>query len=354
MENLVTPAFWSGKRVLLTGHTGFKGSWLTLWLHTLEAEVTGFSLPPATTPNLYTASTANRGIRSVYGDLRDQSAVTEIVRRTQPEIILHLAAQALVREGYHDPVATYAINVMGTVHLLEAAKAIDTLKSIIVVTSDKCYENREWLWPYREDEALGGYDPYSSSKACTELVAAAYRRSFLQARGIGLATARAGNVFGGGDWSPNRLIPDLLAAFASGQPALLRNPAAIRPWQFVLEPLAGYLRLAERLYADQATFAQAWNFGPGEHDCQPVSAIAAHLASAWGESATFESEAQDFPHEAGQLRVDSAKARHMLGWQPRLGLLPGLKATVDWHKAWQNGTDMHAFSLQQIRNHMTP
>lgn len=347
MANLVTQNFWQGRRVLLTGHTGFKGSWLALWLQQLGAEVTGFALAPATTPALFEIAKVGQGMHSIIADIRNPDLLKQTLDTAQPEIVLHLAAQALVGEGYRDPLGTYATNVMGTANLLEAVRHSSTVVAVVIVTSDKCYENREWPWPYRENEALGGHDPYSSSKACAELVTASYRNAFLREKQIPVATARAGNVFGGGDWSPNRLIPDILYAFSQGKPASLRRPQAVRPWQHVLEPLYGYLALAERI-AQDPTFGAAWNFGPGEGDCITVGALADKLASLWGNGACCDVVEEAFPHEAGLLRLDASLAAQKLGWHAHWTLDQALDATVAWHRAWLNSADMRAITLKQI------
>lgn len=352
MENLVSPTFWHGKRVFLTGHTGFKGSWLALWLQQLGAEVTGFALPPSTTPSLYEVATVEAGMHSVIGDIRDGELLAQALHAARPQVVLHLAAQALVGEGYRDPLGTYATNVLGTANLLEAARHCDELQAIVVVTSDKCYDNKEWPWPYRENEPLGGHDPYSSSKACAELVTASYRNSFLAAQGIPVASARAGNVFGGGDWSASRLIPDLLLAFADGRPGLLRRPDSIRPWQHVLEPLSGYLLLAQRL-VDDPSLASAWNFGPGEGDCLTAAQVADRLATAWGGAARWQAAAEDFPHEAGLLRLDSSLAAQKLGWHPTWTLDTALRQTISWHQAWLTAADMRTATLRQITDYTT-
>lgn len=352
MEKMVNPTFWSGRKVLLTGHTGFKGSWLALWLQQMGAEVSGFSLPPATSPSLFELARVDQGITSHFGDLRQPERIAAVVKHSQPEIILHLAAQALVSEGYSDPIGTYASNVMGAVHLLDAARQCSSVRAILVVTSDKCYKNREWAWPYHENEALGGFDPYSNSKACAELVTAAFRQSFFDERKINVASARAGNVFGGGDWSKNRLIPDLLAAFTAHETATLRRPQSVRPWQHVLEPLAGYLMLTEQLMVDPG-FSRPFNFGPSDTENLTVGEVATRLCQVWGEGARYDIESTNFPHEAGQLRLDSSLARQRLGWRPRLGLDEGLRATVDWQKAWISGQNMHNFTLQQILDYMS-
>ena len=318
----------------------------------MGAKVFGYALPPPTSPSMFELCEAAHRMTSRFGDLRQSEGIASFVKESQPEIILHLAAQSLVTEGYDDPIGTYASNVMGTVHLLEAARYCGSVRAIVVVTSDKCYENREWHWPYRENETLGGHDPYSNSKACTELVATAFQQSFLKDCGINLATARAGNVFGGGDWSKNRLIPDLLSAFANGRAATLRRPQSVRPWQHVLEPLAGYLMLAEKLEQD-ASFATPFNFGPSELESISVEVMANRLCQHWGGNASFTCEYSNFPHEAGQLRLDSSLARHRLGWHPQLGIDKGLHLTVDWHKAWISGKNMHAFTCSQIMEYIT-
>ncbi len=352
MENLVNPAFWKGKRVFITGHTGFKGSWLSLWLQKMGATVAGYALPPGTNPSLFKVADVTRGMNSIIGDIRDFDTLQKSVTASQPEIVFHLAAQALVGEGYRDPLGTFSTNVQGTANLLEAVRKAPSVRAVVVVTSDKCYGNKEWPWPYRENEALGGHDPYSSSKACAELVTAAYRQSFLTEAGVAVATARAGNVFGGGDWSANRLIPDLLAAFSQNQTAQLRRPNAVRPWQHVLEPLAGYLLLAEHLSTKPTTNA-AWNFGPNEQDCLPAGAIADRLAKLWGDDAAWEQEAHAFPHEAGLLRLDSSLARRQLGWQPCWSLDSALAATISWHKNWLTVTNMRDYTLGQIEKYIT-
>jgi CDP-glucose 4,6-dehydratase len=349
VENMVNPAFWQGKRIFMTGHTGFKGGWLSLWLQSMGAKLTGYSLEPVTEPNFFTVAGVAQGMTSMIGDIRDLDCLQQAINTSQPEIVLHLAAQALVSEGYRDPLGTFATNVQGTANLLETVRHSASVKAVVVVTSDKCYDNKEWPWPYRENEALGGRDPYSSSKACTELVTAAYRQSFLQQAGIATATARAGNVFGGGDWSANRLIPDLLAAFAQGTAARLRYPQAVRPWQHVLEALAGYLMLAEHIYTTPETHP-AWNFGPGEQDCLCASEIADRLAAHWGGEASWRAEENTFPHEAGLLRLDSSLARQTLGWLPRWSLDAGLKASIFWHKNGLTAENMREYSLKQIKH----
>lgn len=344
-------AFWQGKRVLLTGHTGFKGSWLSLWLQGMGAQVRGLALPPPTVPALFEVARVAEGMDHQVADIRDFAVVQSLVREFEPEIVLHLAAQPLVRLSYQQPVETYATNVMGTVHLLEAARHVGSVKAIVNVTTDKCYENREWAWGYREDEPMGGHDPYSNSKGCVELVSSAYRSSFLNAAGIAMATARAGNVIGGGDWALDRLVPDILRALEQGEPVLIRNPHAIRPWQHVLEPLSGYLLLAERLYTHGQAEAEAWNFGPRDEDAKPVQWIVERLCQSWGQEARWTLQPGEHPHEASFLKLDISKVRQRLHWTPRWTLATALQRIIDWHRAWLSGQDMRDFCLQQIHQY---
>jgi CDP-glucose 4,6-dehydratase len=350
----LSASFWRGKRVLITGHTGFKGSWLTQWLKRSGAQVTGFALAPPTTPSLFECARVGDGIRSIEGDIRNLDALARAVADAHPEVILHLAAQSLVRVSYDDPVGTYATNVMGTVHLLDVVRRADSVRVVIVVTSDKCYENREWLWPYRENEPMGGKDPYSNSKGCAELVASAYRSSFFRdASSPRVATVRAGNVIGGGDWSKDRLVPDLIRAFQAGTPALIRNPDATRPWQFVLDPLAGYLSLAEALWNDEA-LAEGWNFGPYDTGVRPVRWIAGHLAGAWGDGAVWRTDEGKNPPEAFALNLDSSRARTLLGWRPRVTLDRALDWVVEFQRELDSGGDAAALLDRQIGQFEAP
>lgn len=345
---VVSPEFWAGRRVFLSGHTGFKGGWLALWLRELGAEVEGYALPANTDPALWQVARLAELVPGTLADVRDARRLAEAVAAFRPEIVLHLAAQPLVRESYRTPADTYATNVMGTLNLLEAVRRCDSVRAVVVVTSDKCYENREWLWPYREQDTLGGHDPYSSSKACTELLCASWRESFLREAGIALATARAGNVLGGGDWSADRLLPDILRAWQAEQSLVLRYPQAVRPWQHVLEPLGGYLRLAQALVEQGDPMASAWNFGPDAEGLVSVGELVERLARHWPGDARWSIDATAQPHEAGLLSLDSTKARVQLGWRPRWSLEQALSRTLDWHRAWQAGEDMQTFSRAQI------
>jgi CDP-glucose 4,6-dehydratase len=341
--------FWPGKRVLVTGHTGFKGSWLSLWLQSLGASVHGLALEPPTAPNLFTEARVREGMTSAIGDVRDYETVFRTVVAFQPEIVIHMAAQPLVRLSYSEPVATYATNVMGTVHVLEAARQAGCVRALVNVTTDKCYENREWEWGYREDEPMGGHDPYSSSKGCSELVTSAYRRSFFQENGIALASARAGNVIGGGDWAADRLVPDILKSFEKNQPVIIRNPHAVRPWQHVLEPLSGYLALAERLYGESGRhYAEGWNFGPHHDDARPVQWIVEYLVNSWGGEAAWRLDNDKHPHEANYLRLDISKARSRLDWAPSWPLSTALGKIVAWQRAWLGKQDVRQLCQQQI------
>lgn len=346
-------AFWQGKRVFLTGHTGFKGGWLSLWLQQLGADVTGYALAAPTTPSLFDVSRVADGMVSILGDVRNGEALKLAMAEARPEIVIHMAAQPLVRYSYANPVETYATNVMGVVNLLEAVRATPGVCSVVNVTSDKCYENREWPWGYRENEAMGGYDPYSNSKGCAELVTAGYRSSFFHAEkyaehGVALGSGRAGNVIGGGDWAQDRLIPDMLRAIGAGESVMIRNPNAIRPWQHVLEPLSGYLTLAEKLYTEGPAHAEGWNFGPHDTDAKPVEWIIDRMTREWGAGACWSLDGQDHPHEATYLKLDCSKARGQLGWHPRWDIGQTIAKIVEWHKAHDRGIDMRAFTLAQI------
>lgn len=350
----VNPSFWQGKKVFLTGHTGFKGSWLSLWLHQLGAELTGYALQPPTTPSLFEVADVAQGMKSIIGDIRDGAALTKAMREAAPDIVIHMAAQPLVRRSYVDPVETYSTNVMGTVHVLEAVRQTQSVRAVVNVTSDKCYDNREWVWGYRENEPMGGYDPYSNSKGCAELVTAAYRSSFFNPEKynehrVALATGRAGNVIGGGDWAEDRLIPDILSAIGEGRRVVIRNPDAVRPWQHVLEPLSGYLLLAQKLYQEGAAYAEGWNFGPADEDAKPVQWIVDSLTKSWGDGASWLLDQGDHPHEAHYLKLDCSKAKARLDWRPRWRLEHALAAIVDWHRAYRDGKDMHELTLRQIR-----
>ncbi|MDP1864004.1 MAG: CDP-glucose 4,6-dehydratase [Thiobacillus sp.] len=351
-------SFWKGKRVFLTGHTGFKGSWLSLWLQQMGAEVTGYALPAPSNPSLYEVAKIEQGMRSITGDIRDAEKLKRALAETQADIVIHMAAQSLVRYSYDYPVETYAANVMGTVHLLEAVRDTVSVRAVVNITSDKCYENKEWIWGYRENDPMGGYDPYSSSKGCAELVAAAYRSSYFNPEkyaehGVAIASARAGNVIGGGDWALDRLIPDMLRAIERGEVVLIRSPDAIRPWQHVLEPLSGYLMLAEKLYSQGPVFAGGWNFGPHDADARPVRWIIEHLSRAWGQGATWEINGVPQPHEATYLKLDCSKARAVLDWKPRWDLGQAIERIVEWHKAYDQRADMREMTLGQINAYVS-
>ena len=340
---------WQGRRVFVTGHTGFKGAWLALWLHKLGAEVTGLALRPPTDPSLFERAGVGELVTHHEVDIRDLDGVTAAMRQARPEVVFHLAAQPLVRLSYEQPVETYATNVMGTVHVLEAARAVGGVGAFVCITTDKCYENREWVWPYRETDALGGYDPYSSSKAAAELVIAAYRRSFFIESGPALASVRAGNVIGGGDWARDRLIPDLVRAFEAGRAPAIRSPGAVRPWQHVLEALSGYLLIADRLLTREPGFADAWNFGPADEDARPVSWIVDRMRAAWdGYAAPPAPWTGSVPHEAGLLKLDTSKAQAKLGWCPALPLADALTWVIDWHQRTSAGENARTVTLEQI------
>jgi CDP-glucose 4,6-dehydratase len=350
LESLaVNTEFWRGKRVFLTGHTGFKGSWLSLWLQSLGSEVTGYALQAQTIPNLYEVAKVAQGMKSIIADIRDLPTLQKAIQAARPEIVIHMAAQALVRQSYSEPVESYATNVMGTVHVLESIRNTPSVKAVLVVTTDKCYENKEEMHKaYAEHESMGGHDPYSSSKACAELVTAAYRKSFLEHHGIAVATARAGNVIGGGDWAADRLVPDTLKAFEQNKIVQIRNPHAIRPWQHVLEPLSGYLTVAEHLYFQGSAYSEGWNFGPFENDARTVQWIVEQLAQLWGKDASWQPDHGQHPHEANYLKLDISKAKSQLGWSPSWNLQIALQNITQWHRAWLNQENMRKLCLDQI------
>ena len=343
-------SFWNQRRVFITGHTGFKGGWLSLWLSRLGARVTGYALPPPTTPSFFEATGLERRLTSVIGDIRDLDALDRAMGATQPEVVFHLAAQALVRRAHADPIETIGSNVMGTAHVLEAARRRPEVRAVVVVTSDKVYDNRERTWGYREGDRLGGREPYGASKAAAEKVVEAYRHSYFTDRPVGIATARAGNIIGGGDWAADRLVPDAIRAFTAGLPLVLRNPAATRPWQYVLDPLRGYLMLAERLCADTPAAAGAWNFGPDTEGEVPVSHVADRMVALWSDGARWHHDGGEHPYEAGFLAVDSTKADRRLNWRCAVSLEDGLAATMAWYRAHLTGDDMAAYSLACIED----
>ena len=349
VEDVVAGAeFWRGRRVFLTGHTGFKGGWMALWLARRGALVRGYALYPVTEPNLFTVAKVGSVVEDVRGDIRDAAKLDAAMQAFAPQVVFHMAAQPLVRYSYVDPIGTYETNVMGTARVLEAVRKTASVRAVVSVTTDKCYDNRETLHAYSEGDPLGGYDPYSSSKACAEIVTAAYRQSFLAERGVAAATARAGNVIGGGDWSDDRLIPDLVRGFLTGEAVKLRNPHAIRPWQHVLEPVMGYLLLAEKLLSGDARYARAYNFGPSEEDARDVAWIAERMAALWGNGAQWAIDAEPGVHEAAYLKLDASRARAELGWRPKLELPVAMDWLVQWYKTWQSGAEMHAATLEQI------
>lgn len=357
MPPLFDPSFYFGRKVFVTGHTGFKGSWLCLWLYQLGARVTGYALDPPTEPNLFNLCGIGSLVHSVIADVRDGNSLKGRMAEAEPEIVIHMAAQPLVRDSYERPVDTYAVNVMGTVNVLEAVRSCDCVKAVVVVTTDKCYEERDLASGFKESDPLGGTDPYSSSKACSEIVTAAYRRAFFGGgefakHKAAIASARAGNVIGGGDWARDRLVPDFLRALDRGETLKIRSPKAIRPWQHVLEPLSGYLRLAECLYTKGSAYAEGWNFGPADEDARSVSWIVERLV-ATSPGATWECDSGPQPHEAHYLKLDSSKARSRLGWDPRWRLETSLGKTLGWHTDWRRGKDMRSVSLAQIAEYVT-
>lgn len=354
---MVSKNFWQGKRVFVTGHTGFKGSWICLWLQHMGAIVQGYALSPPTKPSLFAESRLNEKIMSEEGNICDTARLYKTMHHFQPEVVFHMAAQSLVRLSYENPLETYNTNIMGTVSLLEAVRQLGGVKAVVNVTSDKCYENQEWTWGYRESEPMGGFDPYSCSKGCAELINASYRRSFFntekyKTHGCALASARAGNVIGGGDWALDRLVPDVLKAFSNRQTVTIRYPNALRPWQHVLEPLSGYLILAEQLYSKGILFAEGWNFGPKEDNVHSVKWIVEYLKSQWGEGANWQYDESEQLHEANFLKLDCSKSKAKLGWRPLWNIEHTLERTVGWYKAWSQGTDMYYYSINEINAYM--
>ncbi len=353
---MVDKTFWKKRKVFVTGHTGFKGSWLCLWLHSLGAEVAGYALNPPTNPSLFELCKVDRLFASTIADVRDGESLTRAMLAADPEIVIHMAAQPLVRESYRNPVETYATNVMGTINLFEAVRHCKSVKSVVNVTTDKCYENREWLWGYRENEPMGGYDPYSNSKACSELVTSSYRSSFFNSQdyhvhGVGLASARAGNVVGGGDWAQDRLVPDCIRSLLKGEAILIRSPHAVRPWQHVLEPLAGYLLLAQRLYEGGQRYADGWNFGPDDNDAKPVEWIVKKLCAKWGQDASYEIDKGEQPHEAHYLKLDCSKAKFVLDWYPKWDLEQAIDKVITWTLAYKEKRDLKEVCLNQIEDY---
>jgi CDP-glucose 4,6-dehydratase len=352
---MVNKDFWENKKVFVTGHTGFKGSWLCLWLHSLGASVTGYSLKPPTTPNLFELCQLEQVIPTHYGDIRNLGVLENALLEASPDIVIHMAAQPLVRASYLNPVETYETNVMGTVNLLESVRTAVrkgiNVKAVVNVTTDKCYSNQEWPWGYRELDALGGYDPYSNSKACSELVTDAYRNSFFQSC-VGIASARAGNVIGGGDWAVDRLLPDCFRTLQDSGKIKIRNPHAIRPWQHVLDPISGYLSLAEKLYEEGQAFAEGWNFGPDDGEGKSVEWVVKQICAKWGTSASYEVEKGPHPHEAHYLRLDCSKAKFKLGWYPRWSVEQAIEKSVEWTRAYLANEDVKAVSLRQINEYL--
>ncbi|MEA3547251.1 MAG: CDP-glucose 4,6-dehydratase [Thermodesulfobacteriota bacterium] len=345
--------FWKGKKVLITGHTGFKGSWLSLWLQNKGANVVGYALSPPTTPNFFEVGNIASGLESILGDIRDFEKMKSVVDNHQPEIVIHMAAQPLVRYSYNNPIETYETNVMGTVNVLEAVRQTDCVKVVLIITSDKCYENKEWLWGYRENDPMGGHDPYSNSKGCAELVTSAYRKSYFSEsgnsdHGVAVATARAGNVIGGGDWGLDRLVPDIMQAVMEDRSVEIRYPHAVRPWQHVLEPLDGYMCLIERLWKNGSQYGGGWNFGPSDEDCKPVSWILSTLDSLWKGGVSWNADEADNPHEANYLKLDCSKSRTLLGWAPKLDLMETIELVVEWYEGYVGKQNMRVLAGRQI------
>jgi CDP-glucose 4,6-dehydratase len=356
-QDMVDANFWKGKKIFVTGHTGFKGSWLCLWLNRLDARVTGYALNPPTNPSLYELCRTDKLVRTTIADIRDGALLTKVMQAAEPEVVIHMAAQPLVRDSYKIPVDTYSINVMGTVNLFEAVRATKSVKAVINVTTDKCYENKEWVWGYRENEPMGGYDPYSNSKACSELVTMAYRSSYFNEKdyathGVAIASARAGNVIGGGDWALDRLIPDFIRAILKKEKVLIRNPYAVRPWQHVLEPLSGYLLLAQKLVLEGPRFNGGWNFGPDDNDAKPVSWLVERLCAKWGNGASYSISKAVHPHEAHYLKLDCSKAKTELGWQPQWDLEKAIDSIVEWTQIYIAREDVAAICTRQIDDYI--
>jgi len=350
---MVNKGFWKEKRVFLTGHTGFKGAWLSLWLHSLGARVTGYALKPPTNPSLFELCRVDELVKSVLADVRDCDALQREMMAARPEIVIHMAAQALVRDSYKDPVETYSTNVMGTVNLFEAVRKCPGIKAVVNVTTDKCYENREWFWGYRENEPMCGYDPYSNSKACSELITSSYRNSFFSPEdygrhGVGIASARSGNVIGGGDWATDRLIPDCVRSILKREKIVIRSPQAVRPWQHVLEPLEGYLLLAQKLYENGPAYGEAWNFGPNDQDARSVEWVVKRICAKWRSPLTYEIDPGNHPHEALYLKLDCSKAKLRLGWAPRWTLENALDKVMEWLQAYCDGQDVREVCWRQI------
>jgi len=354
---MMTPDFWKNKNVFLTGHTGFKGSWMSLWLSRLGANVTGYSLKPPTNPSMFEICGIKNLVNSIEGDVRDLEGLKNALDKSKAEIVIHMAAQPLVRESYKIPVETYAVNVMGTVHLMEAIRLNGKVRAVVNVTTDKCYENKEWVWGYRENEPMGGYDPYSNSKGCSELVTSAYRSSYFNPKNygkehlVGCATGRAGNVIGGGDWASDRLIPDIMKAVLKSEKVFIRNPQAIRPWQHVLEPLSGYLTLAQALYTEGAQYSEGWNFGPNDEDAKPVEWIVKKICSKWGNGSGYELDNANHPHEANYLKLDCSKSKNLLQWFPKWDLEKAIDKIIEWNRAYLERKDMKDVCFGQIREY---
>jgi len=356
-RDMVDANFWKGKKIFITGHTGFKGSWLCLWLNRLDAKVTGYALNPPTNPSLYELCRTDKLVRTTIADIRDGALLTKAMQAAEPEVVIHMAAQPLVRDSYKIPVDTYSVNVMGTVNLFEAVRATKSVKAVINVTTDKCYENKEWVWGYRENEPMGGYDPYSNSKACSELVTMAYRSSYFNEKdyathGVAIASARAGNVIGGGDWALDRLIPDFIRAILKKGKVVIRNPHAIRPWQHVLEPLSGYLLLAQRLVVEGPRFNGGWNFGPDDSDAKPVAWLVERLCAKWGDGASYSISKATHPHEAHYLKLDCSKAKTELGWHPQWDLEKAIDSIVEWTQIYAAHEDVAAICTRQIDDYI--